>query len=46
MSEALAAEAAGFGVKVTIVQPGGYWTDLYTSRTDHGMPLTDFTDIP
>ena len=33
MSEALAAEAAGFGVKVTIVQPGGYWTDLYTSST-------------
>ncbi|SCF15443.1 NADP-dependent 3-hydroxy acid dehydrogenase YdfG [Micromonospora coriariae] len=33
MSEALAAEAAGFGVKVTIVQPGGYWTDLYSSST-------------
>lgn len=33
MSEALAAEAAQFGVKVTIVQPGGYWTDLYTSTT-------------
>ncbi|MFI6098386.1 SDR family oxidoreductase [Lentzea sp. NPDC051213] len=33
MSEALAAEAAAFGVKVTIVQPGGYWTDLYTSIT-------------
>jgi NAD(P)-dependent dehydrogenase (short-subunit alcohol dehydrogenase family) len=33
MSEALAAEAARFGVKVTIVQPGGYWTDLYTSST-------------
>ncbi|MFF2832496.1 SDR family NAD(P)-dependent oxidoreductase [Cellulosimicrobium cellulans] len=31
MSEALAAEAASFGVKVTVVQPGGYWTDLYTS---------------
>lgn len=31
MSEALAAEAAPFGVKVTIVQPGGYWTDLYSS---------------
>jgi NAD(P)-dependent dehydrogenase (short-subunit alcohol dehydrogenase family) len=30
MSEALAAEAAAFGVKVTIVQPGGYWTDLYS----------------
>ncbi len=33
MSEALAAEAAEFGVKVTIVQPGGYWTDLYASTT-------------
>ncbi|MEV3938032.1 SDR family oxidoreductase [Glycomyces sp. NPDC049804] len=33
MSEALAMEAAAFGVKVTIVQPGGYWTDLYTSMT-------------
>jgi NAD(P)-dependent dehydrogenase (short-subunit alcohol dehydrogenase family) len=33
LSEALAAEAAQFGVKVTIVQPGGYWTDLYTSST-------------
>ena len=31
MSEALAMEAASFGVKVTIVQPGGYWTDLYTN---------------
>jgi len=31
MSEALAQEAAAFGVKVTIVQPGGYWTDLYAS---------------
>lgn len=31
MSEALAAEVARFGIKVTIVQPGGYWTDLYTS---------------
>jgi NAD(P)-dependent dehydrogenase (short-subunit alcohol dehydrogenase family) len=29
MSEALAMEAAGFGVRVTIVEPGGYWTDLY-----------------
>ena len=33
MSEALAAEAAPFGVKVTIVQPGGYWTDLYSNIT-------------
>jgi len=33
MSEALALEAAEFGVKLTIVQPGGYWTDLYTAMT-------------
>jgi NAD(P)-dependent dehydrogenase (short-subunit alcohol dehydrogenase family) len=33
MSEALAMEAAAFDVKVSIVQPGGYWTDLYTSVT-------------
>ncbi|WP_028568806.1 SDR family NAD(P)-dependent oxidoreductase [Salinispora tropica] len=33
MSEALALEAAAFGIKVSIVQPGGYWTDLYTSMT-------------
>ncbi|MFF4892294.1 SDR family oxidoreductase [Micromonospora chersina] len=31
MSEALAMEAAAFGVKVSIIQPGGYWTDLYSS---------------
>lgn len=30
LSEALAAEAASFGIAVTIVQPGGYWTDLYS----------------
>ncbi|MGW4497817.1 SDR family oxidoreductase [Micromonospora sp. NPDC004336] len=42
MSEALAAEAAGFGVKVTIVQPGGYWTDLYTSsRATTPNPVYD-----
>ncbi|GAT64396.1 short-chain dehydrogenase [Planomonospora sphaerica] len=33
MSEALAMEAAPFGVKLSIVQPGGYWTDLYTGMT-------------
>ncbi len=30
MAEALAAELAPFGVKSTIVEPGGYWTELYT----------------
>ncbi|WP_439662384.1 SDR family oxidoreductase [Lentzea sp. HUAS TT2] len=42
MSEALAAEAASFGVKVTIVQPGGYWTDLYaSSRAAEPNPVYD-----
>lgn len=33
MSEALALEAAAFNVKVSIVQPGGYWTNLYQDMT-------------
>ncbi|MBN6052514.1 SDR family oxidoreductase [Nonomuraea sp. RK-328] len=41
MSEALAMEAAPFGVKVSIVQPGGYWTDLYTSMTTTS-PLEEY----
>jgi len=39
MSEALAMEAAPFGVDVSIVEPGGYWTDLYTNMlTTDAMP--------
>ncbi|MFG6202047.1 SDR family oxidoreductase [Nonomuraea sp. JJY05] len=41
MSEALAMEAAAFGVKLSIVQPGGYWTDLYTSMTTTS-PLEEY----
>jgi NAD(P)-dependent dehydrogenase (short-subunit alcohol dehydrogenase family) len=33
MSEALAKEAEHFGVKLTMVEPGGYWTDLYLSMS-------------
>ncbi|MFG2603158.1 SDR family NAD(P)-dependent oxidoreductase [Streptomyces sp. NPDC048514] len=39
MSEALAQEIAPFGVKVSIVEPGGYTTGLYTSmRTEPAHP--------
>ncbi|WP_395298405.1 SDR family NAD(P)-dependent oxidoreductase [Kitasatospora hibisci] len=44
LSEALAREAAGFGVKVSMIQPGGYWTDLYTAmRTT--APLDAYTPL-
>jgi NAD(P)-dependent dehydrogenase (short-subunit alcohol dehydrogenase family) len=45
MSEALAAESARFGVKVTIVQPGGYWTDLYTTGLATTEPLEAYADL-
>lgn len=38
LSQALAMEVAPFGIKVTIVQPGGYGTDLFTrglTTTEH-----------
>ncbi|MFD4351808.1 SDR family NAD(P)-dependent oxidoreductase [Nocardia sp. NPDC058519] len=34
MTEALAMEAAEFGVRVSILQPGGYWTDLYSAMAN------------
>ncbi|MGP8777368.1 SDR family NAD(P)-dependent oxidoreductase, partial [Pseudomonas aeruginosa] len=33
LGQALAMEVAPFGIKVTIVQPGGYGTDLFTRGT-------------
>lgn len=42
LSEALAKEAACFGIKLTMVEPGGYWTDLYTSmRVSAPLPAYD-----
>ncbi|MFI1866342.1 SDR family NAD(P)-dependent oxidoreductase [Streptomyces jumonjinensis] len=45
MSEALAAEAARFGVKVTIVEPGGYWTGLYTTGLTATEPLEAYAPL-
>lgn len=44
LSEALAAEAAHFGIDVTIVEPGGYWTDLYTTMTV-STPRSDYDSL-
>jgi NAD(P)-dependent dehydrogenase (short-subunit alcohol dehydrogenase family) len=45
LSESLAAEAAGFGVKVTIVEPGGYWTDLYTTGLTAAEPSPAYAGL-
>ncbi|MDT0323557.1 SDR family oxidoreductase [Streptomyces millisiae] len=38
LSESLAAEVAGFGIKVTLVEPGGYATDWRGSSAVHAEP--------
>ena len=49
LSEAVAHELADFGVDVTIVQPGGYWTDLYTAilytAMDTAAPLPEYDGL-
>ena len=38
-SQALAAEVAGFGIKVTLVEPGGFATDWGGPSAKHATPL-------
>ncbi|MDQ0936656.1 NAD(P)-dependent dehydrogenase (short-subunit alcohol dehydrogenase family) [Streptomyces turgidiscabies] len=45
VSEALAMEVKGFGIKVTIVQMGGYDTDLFTTGTTTTEPLTQYQPL-
>src|SRR5689334_10193467 len=39
LSQALAQEVADFGIKVTIIEPGGYSTDWGGSSAKHAAPL-------
>ncbi|MFC7641959.1 SDR family NAD(P)-dependent oxidoreductase [Streptosporangium lutulentum] len=45
VSEALAMEVEGFGVKVTIVQMGGYDTGLFTTGTTTTEPLARYQPL-
>lgn len=44
LGEALAAEASHFGIDITIVEPGGYWTDLYNSMT-LSTPMPEYSTL-
>ncbi|MDT2674948.1 SDR family NAD(P)-dependent oxidoreductase [Enterococcus dongliensis] len=44
LTEALAQELAPFGVHVTIVEPGGYWTDLY-KKLHNSKRLPDYQEL-
>ncbi|GAA4394267.1 SDR family NAD(P)-dependent oxidoreductase [Actinomadura verrucosospora] len=45
LSQALAMEVAPFGIKVTIVQPGGYGTELFTRGTTATRPLPEYEPL-
>jgi NAD(P)-dependent dehydrogenase (short-subunit alcohol dehydrogenase family) len=44
-SQALAAEVAGFGIKVTIVEPTGYSTDWGGPSAVHAAPLPAYDEL-
>ena len=44
-SQALAGEVAGFGIKVTIVEPGGFATDWGGPSAQHATPLPAYDAI-
>ena len=44
-SQSLAQEVAGFGIFVTLVEPGGFSTDWSGSSSKHSEPLTDYAEL-
>jgi len=45
LTEALAQEVAGFGLKVTLVEPGPYATDWAGSSAVHATPIADYDAV-
>jgi NAD(P)-dependent dehydrogenase (short-subunit alcohol dehydrogenase family) len=45
LSEALAAEVAPLGVKVTIVEPGPYGTDWSSASAEHTVPIDAYEPV-
>ncbi|WP_086799908.1 SDR family oxidoreductase [Streptomyces caniscabiei] len=45
LSDALAQEAAGFGIKVTLVEPGGFATDWAGSSAVAAEPLSAYDEV-
>jgi NAD(P)-dependent dehydrogenase (short-subunit alcohol dehydrogenase family) len=45
ISQSLAAEVAGFGIKVTIIEPAGYSTDWAGPSARHTTPIGAYDDL-
>lgn len=45
LSQSLAAEVAGFGIKVTLIEPTGYATDWAGSSAKHATPLPAYEAV-
>jgi len=45
LSQSLAAEVAGFGIKVTLIEPTGYSTDWAGSSAKHATPLPAYESV-
>jgi NAD(P)-dependent dehydrogenase (short-subunit alcohol dehydrogenase family) len=45
LSESLAQEVASFGIKVTLIEPGGYATDWAGSSAAHAAPLPQYDGL-
>jgi NAD(P)-dependent dehydrogenase (short-subunit alcohol dehydrogenase family) len=44
-SQALAAEVAGFGIHVTLIEPGGFSTDWGGASAKHAQPMAAYEDM-